>query len=258
MWWGLGPRRILNVMKINKILSISVGSCLLLIQSMEIGAGWFGADFSAEVVQGSTQGQSTQGKMYVSKGRVRTEMEKNGESVIEIIDPGKGLAWVLEPGQQRYLERAVPTIVQGEQKSTNPCHGIAGAQCQQLADEAVNGRATKKWLLRHNGKERIQWNDARHGFPVQVVEGGRVVMAMVFVREEHLGERLVERWRALQHRAGGVVESEQWYDPQLNIAIRQQAKDGSFRQLRNIRLGEQAETLFTLPPGYNKMDAAAR
>ena len=78
---------------------------------------------------------------------------------------------------------------------------------------------------------------------------------MVYVAEEQLGGRKVERWRALQHSGSSIVESEQWYDPQLNIAIRQQAQDGSFRELRNIRLGEQPESLFVLPPGYEQVDA---
>jgi hypothetical protein len=240
-----------------KFLSISVGSYLLLMHTV-VSAGWFGADFSAEVVQGTSQGQDTRGRMYVSKGRVRTEMEQNGERMIEIIDPLGGVAWVVDPQQQSYQERAVPKISAADKHSANPCNGIAAAQCRQLPDEILNGRSTKKWQVRHNGKERMQWNDARHGFPIQVVERGQVVMAMVYVSEERLGERPVERWRALQHSGKAVVESEQWYDPQLNIAIRQQAKDGSFRELRNIRLGEQPDELFTLPQGYSKMDAAAR
>lgn len=243
-------------MNIYKILSISVGSCLLLVQMAVVRAGWFGADFSAEVVQGTNQGQSTRGRMYVGKGRVRTEMELNGELMIEIIDPGSGIAWVVEPQQQRYQERSVPRVTVGEKQSANPCNGISGAQCRQLPDEILNGRSTRKWLLRHNGKERLQWNDARHGFPIQVVEAGQVVMAMVYVAEENLQGRRVERWRALQHSAKAIVESEQWYDPQLNIAIRQQAKDGSFRELRNIQLGPQADELFILPQGYSKMDAS--
>jgi hypothetical protein len=44
----------------------------------------------------------------------------------------------------------------------------------------------------------------------------------------------------------------------LNIAIRQVAKDGSFRELRNIQLGAQADALFELPQGYRKLEAPAR
>ena len=242
-------------MRQSYVFSIPVGICLLLFQPITAIAGWFGADFSAEMVKGNAQGQNVSGKMYVSKGRVRTEMGGDGQQLIEIIDPHKGLAWIIDPAQQRYRERQVPKIDKSGANSRNPCHGVAGAQCRQLPDEILNGRRSSKWQLRHNGKDRLQWNDATHGFPIQVVEGGKVVMAMVYVAEEQLGGRKVERWRALQHSGSSIVESEQWYDPQLNIAIRQQAQDGSFRELRNIRLGEQPESLFVLPPGYEQVDA---
>jgi hypothetical protein len=238
-----------------KIFFISVGSCLLL-AATAVRAGWFGSDFSAEVVQGNAQGQRVSGRMYVSAGRVRTEMKQNDQLLVEIINPRSGVAWLLEPQRKRYRERAVPKLTAGEGKSANPCSGIAGASCRALPDEILNGRSTKKWLLQLNGKERLQWNDARHGFPTQVVEGGQVVMAMLYLSEEKLAGRRVEHWRALQNIGGAVVESEQWYDPQLNIAIRQQSKDGAFRQLRNIRLGKQADELFALPQGYRNTDAS--
>lgn len=238
-----------------KILFISVGSCLLL-ATTGVRAGWFGADFSAEVVQGDAQGQSVSGRMYVSAGRVRTEMKQNDELLVEIIDPHSGVAWMLEPKHKRYRERSVPKLPAEEGQRSNPCSGIAGATCRALPDEILNGRSTKKWLLQINGKERLQWNDARHGFPTQVVEGGQVVMAMLYLSEEQLQGRRVQHWRARQNSGGAVVESEQWYDPQLNIAIRQVAKNGSFRELRNIRLGEQADALFVLPQGYSNMNTS--
>ena len=240
-----------------KILFISVSICLLL-QAMSVRAGWFGADFSAEVVQGTAQGQSVRGKMYVGAGRVRTEMKQNGQLMIEIIDPKKGLAWVLDTGRKLYQQRNVPILSAESAKNRNPCGAVEGAECRLLADETLNGRSARKWLMRIKGKERLQWNDALHGFPIQIVEAGQLVMAMVFIGEETLSGRRVERWRALQYSNKAVVENEQWYDPQLNIAIRLAAKDGSFRELRNIQLGAQKETLFELPQGYQRLDAAVR
>ena len=240
-----------------KIFFISVGICLLL-QAMSLRAGWFGADFSAEVVQGTAQGQELRGKMYVGAGRVRTEMKQNEQSMIEIIDPSKGLAWVVDVGRKLYQQRTVPQVSTDSAKNRTPCDAVEGAQCQQLADEQLNGRNSQKWLLRINGKERLQWNDSHHGFATQIVEAGQLVMAMVFIGEESLNGRRVERWRALQYTPKGVVENEQWYDPQLNIAIRLMAKDGSFRELRNIQLGAQNETLFELPSGYQRLDETTR
>lgn len=240
-----------------KILFISVGICLLL-QVMDVRAGWFGADFSADVVQGTAQGQELRGRMYVGAGRVRTEMKQDGQSMIEIIDPSKGLAWVVDAGRKLYQQRTVPQFPAGRAKSRNPCDAVEGAVCQQLADEQLNGRNSQKWLLRIDGKERLQWHDSRHGFAIQIVEGGQLVMAMIFIGEQSLNGRNVERWRALQYSGKTVVENEQWYDPQLNIAIRLRAKDGSFRELRNIQLATQQESLFVLPQDYQRLDATAR
>lgn len=244
----------IHIMGRNRVFSISVGIYLLVLQTVVANAGWFGADFSADVVKGGSKAESAGGRMYVSRGRVRTEIEQDGVQLIEIIDPAKGIAWVVDPEHRSYRQRQVPKFEIGDGKSNNPCTGISGAQCRQLPNEILNGRTTTKWQLNHNGKQRLQWNDAHHGFPVQVVERGKVVMSMVYLAEEHLNGRKVERWRALQHSGNAIVESEQWYDPQLNIAIRQVAQDGSFRELRNIRLGEQDDSLFAVPQGYSKMD----
>lgn len=240
-----------------KILFISVG-IFLLWPSMSVKAGWFGADFSAEVVQGTSQGQSVRGRMYVGAGRVRTEMKQNDQLLIEIIDPGKGLAWMVDEGRKVYSERSVPQVIAPSADSRSPCDGVEGTDCRQMPDEVRNGRNARKWLLRIKGEERQQWNDAIHNFPIQIVEAGQVVMAKVFIGAEVLNNRQVERWRTLQQNASTVVENEQWYDPQLNIAIRQVAQDGSFSELRNIQLGLQADALFELPQGYRKLDAPAR
>lgn len=240
-----------------KILFISVGICLLW-PAISVWAGWFGADFSAEVVQGTTQGQSVRGKMYVGQGRVRTEMKQNDQLLIEIIDPGKGQAWMLDEGRKVYRQRAVPKVSVPRGDTHSPCDGVEGTDCRQMPDELLNGRNARKWLLRIKGKERQQWHDSVHDFPIQVVESGQVIMAKVFIGAETLNGRPVERWRTLQQNDKTVVENEQWYDPQLNIAIRQVAKDGSFRELRNIQLGAQADALFELPQGYRKLEAPAR
>lgn len=234
-------------------LCISLQLC-----AASVWAGWFGTDFSAELVEGTPQAQSVRGMMYVDAGRVRTEIGQGDRQLVEIIDPLKGLAWVLDVSNKLYQVRSVPVVTPETARTNNPCDGVAGAECSQYPEETINGRRAIKWSLRFNGQERVQWNDARHGFPIQVVESGKVVMAMAFLGDEKLNGRSVERWHALQYSAGQIVETEQWYDPQLNIAIRQQAKDGTFRALRNIQLGHQSDALFTLPQGYRLQEAVSQ
>ena len=237
-----------------KILFISVGISLLWLAA-DVRAGWFGADFSAEVAQGTAQGPGVSGRMYVGSGRGRTEIRQNEQLLIEIIDPGRGGAWLLDANRKVYSERGVPKVTTPVNGSRTPCDGMEGVACRQMSDELLNGRSARKWLLRVNGKERQQWNDILHDFPVRVVEGGVVIMSKRFIDAQSLNGRQVERWRVQQHNGTSVTESEQWYDPQLNVAIRQVAQDGSFRELRNIQMGAQPEILFELPSGYRKLDS---
>lgn len=244
-------------MKTRHVYFISIGICLLLLSAVT-RAGWFGADFSADVVQGTAMGVGQGGKMYVGAGRVRTEMRQADRLFVEIIDPKLGKAWVLDQKRNQYQERSVPLLSESSDGSTNPCDGVVGARCQMISQEMINGRQANKWRIEASGVERLQWNDTRHGFPVKVAEGGQIVMAMVYIGDEVFAGRQVERWRAIQQSGQAVLENEQWYDPQLNIAIRQLAKDGSYKELRNIKLGPQASNLFTLPEGYQKAGASSR
>lgn len=241
-------------MKLKNIFSISVCTFLLL-QGVTARAGWFGADFNARLIHGSKQGNTINGSMYVDSGRVRTEIEQDGQLSIEIIDPFVGKAWVLDQDKKQYTVRDVPVLSKETANSHNPCSSLAGAECRLLATEILNGRQAKKWFIQTDKSKKLQWRDVQHGFPVQVVESGQVVMSMVYLGSEVVNDRKVERWKALQRRQGSIIESQQWYDPQLNIAIRQLAQDGSYRQLNNIKIGKQNEALFLPPQGYKKQDA---
>lgn len=244
-------------MKQKLLFFISV--CIFLqLQVAYVEAGWFGADFSAGLVLSSKQGKPMQGRMYVGAGRVRTEIEQNGQLSIEIIDPYEGKAWLLDRKRKLYSERSVPVLTADKANSYNPCAEIDGAKCTALGIEQLNGRTANKWLVRMGAHELLQWNDVKHGFPLQVVESGKIVMSRKYLGTETLEARQVERWKAVQYSENSLIESEQWYDPELNIAIRQVAKDGSMRQLTNIQVGAQNEALFLLPQGYRKIDVVAR
>jgi hypothetical protein len=212
-------------------------------------AGWFGADFSAETYQVSAQGQVPVGKMYVSDGRVRTEMTVRGKPMVEIIDSKKGRAWLLDPAMKTYQERSV--AVQAERPAKGePCQADKMTECQLLGEEPINGRPAKKWRFSIGRQQRELWLDSVHHFPVQAAIDGKTVMMMRYLVKEGIGGRQVEKWEAREFSPGGGIVSLQWYDPELNIAIRQQAANGGIRELRNIRLGKQPNDLFVLPADY--------
>lgn len=227
---------------------ISVGM-LLWFAALPLEAGWFGADFSADTLLSGPQQQQQLGRMYVSAGRVRTEMQNGNEKLVEIIDPTQGVAWLINPTQKSYMQRPVPKVL-GEASDNNPCAPLSGVHCQRMGEETLDGRAAVKWRMDAAGRSRLQWQDAAHGFALRIVEGEHERMAMHFIGNEQIEGRQVEKWRSSVQGPQGMVQSEQWYDPQLNIAIRQHAPDGSLRELHNIVVGPQPDELFRLPQGY--------
>jgi hypothetical protein len=53
----------------------------------------------------------------------------------------------------------------------------------------------------------------------------------------------------------GSVRATQWYDPELDIVVRQQADDGAIDELRNIRLETASAEMFAIPEGYRTVDS---
>ena len=49
------------------------------------------------------------------------------------------------------------------------------------------------------------------------------------------------------------MQSTQWYDPELQIAIREELSGGYFRELRDIRVAPQPDHLFTVPADYQRV-----
>ena len=48
-----------------------------------------------------------------------------------------------------------------------------------------------------------------------------------------------------------------WVDPKLPLGVKYQSPDGSVDQFRNIRVGPQPDSLFTVPPDYHKLQSPA-
>jgi len=240
---------------------ILIASLLCAIAMPSVG-GWFGTQFSADAVQVQPQGQRTTGKMFVGSERVRTEMERDGQLVVEVVSPAKGVAWLLFPAGKVYLERELgPAMaaMAGSGKG-DPCAGSPGMTCRRIAEERLNGRASIKWEISGTAPGHTfhssQWLDAEHGFPVRQEVAGQPLFELRHVGVETIGGRHTEKWEsAIYSPDGAVGRGIQWYDPRLNTAIRQEMPGGHLRELTDIREGEQPNHLFTLPSDYKKVDS---
>lgn len=243
--------------KLKRILPLIAGVLL----PFSCFAGWFGADFSAEAVQINPQNQISSGKMYVGKGKVRTEISKDGMSMIEIIDPDRNLALLLFPDKKVYMERSLPSLNAAlqEKDKGNPCASLEQASCKRVGNKTLNGRESDQWEITIDGRKVMQWNDSRHKFPVRREIAGVVTLELIYVGNEDFDGRSTEKWQSVMTgNDSRPIQSFQWYDPELNIAIRHQMPDGSIREMKNIKIGEQPASLFTVPDGYRKESMSAR
>lgn len=215
-----------------------------------VTANWFGSDFSADIYQQFAQQQQL-GRMYVGHGKVRIDIQHDQTTIVELVDPEQGMSWTLDLQQRRYQQHPLP--FQGrpdEHLRGNPCAMLHGARCELLGQEVLYGRNSNKWQTEIAGQTGMQWIDTIHHFPVRIEMAGEVQLEMKYEAQEMLQGREVERWRSRSQTPNGLMLATQWYDPLLNIAIRQHMGDGSVRELRNIRMESPAPSLFVVPADF--------
>ena len=193
------------------------------------------SEFSADMTM-SADGKATNGKMYASKGRVRTEMA----GAVAILDTNQQLGWIifaskqyteiklgqplpkpkpvelpkLPPGSglRTFVEtRKVAPLFPVElgkpvlaSEQADPCAGEAEKTCRKVGSETVNGREADKWEVRRTG-------EAEPGYL--------------------------------------------WVDKRLRMVVRRQSGDSLF-ELKNIQEGPQDGPLFTVPKEYEKISPA--
>ncbi|MCP5141359.1 MAG: hypothetical protein H6926_02975 [Chromatiales bacterium] len=244
-----------------KTVTVLLAACALL-ASHGVAAR---ADFSADTTMTSAQGQTMSGRMVVSKGRVRLEYEVKGQTVVQINDPANQKIWMLFPARKQFTVRDAPpgalTSGLGASARENPCEELTGAECTDLGDDEIHGRAARKWMVRMSRMGQTmtmtQWTDKARGFPLRQDFGGGAGAELVLIGEEEIDGRPVEKWRLTMQRGDASRVDEQWFDPELGTTIREHKHDGSTRALTRIRVGDQDETLFQIPSGYHQLDADA-
>jgi hypothetical protein len=233
---------------------------ILLFTSPMTIAGQGQVEFSADMIQSMPQQDSRQGRIYVGNDQVRTDINVGDKTMIQIIDIKQQTAFMLDPGQKTYMERkAGPGELNpgGEvpAKNSDPCAGMQNLACSRIGVESVNGRPAEKWELENtalgqSGKMVIWLDQVRH-IPVRQILPDGSTMEMRLAGSETLNGRTVEKWELKATRPGGQsTVAYQWFDPELNMNIREEQPGGFVSELRNIRIGKQPADLFTVPPGY--------
>lgn len=235
--------------------------CSLLLTAVigtaEVQAGDDVVEFSADAFQKGPQTPSIKARMFVGKMRVRKEYTSNGQPLVEIFDAKKQHAVLLMPAQHVYMERQgnVAGVMSNTDKTTNPCRGQKQASCKKLGRESVNGRTADKWqmLMRRDGKEMtaLYWIDSERNMLIKQVLPDGTTTEMRLTGKEKVNGRDTEKWEmTATNPQGKTMRSLQWYDPELKIAIREEMPGGYVRELKNISVASQPDTLFEIPAGY--------
>ncbi len=215
--------------------------------------------FSAEAVQ-EAPGQPPQtARMFVGDGAVRTEYTRDGEPVAEIAYRDSGRRLLLLPRKGAYREYVPEMPPPPKQTTLDPCAGLTAksVECKRLGEETVKGRDTVKWEIvtqrDHTTLRSLHWVDKERGIPIREFLPDGTVLELEKLGDEHLNGRAVEKWKmTASHPDGRMVNSFQWYDPVLGIAIREEREGGYVRELRSIQIGAQPAHLFQLPDGLRK------
>ena len=213
-------------------------------------------EFSADAVVSIPGQPSTTSKLFVGKDVVRTEIQTSDGLIIDITFPYQGKIIKLNTKHQQYIE--IPVQKQSKKQDSNPCSRIQEANCTLLGKEIVDGRQTQKWqvVASQSGKNvrTLHWVDAKRQLAVREFFNDGSMAEMKLEKNEVINGRKTERWvRTISRPDGSTVSSYQWYDPQLEISIKEELPGGYVRELKNIKVGAQKKTIFTVPDNYKMM-----
>lgn len=215
-------------------------------------------EFSADTVESNPQYGEHKGHLYMGHDRMRTDINMNGQQFIQIIDLDKQQAIIINPAEKSYMRRAAgrPDMMKSPAAANgNPCANMQNLVCKDEGTEVINGRKTHKWQITRSGETGAMefWLDDQRKIPIRQVMPDGSSMEMRMVGKEVVNGRNTEKWELTSHSANGQSQTSlQWYDPKLNMNVREEQPGGFTRNLTNIRVGKQPDSLFSVPAGYTE------
>ncbi|VAW55764.1 hypothetical protein MNBD_GAMMA07-1021 [hydrothermal vent metagenome] len=216
--------------------------------------------FSADAIISIPGKAQTSSRIYVGKNVIRTEIQTQNGLIVDIVYPLEGKLIKLNPRLKQYFEIPIEKYKNDLQINENPCYRLKNTTCTKLKEENINGLITQKWKIvaLEKGKsiKTLHWIDIQRQLAIKEIfsDGSRV--DMILKKNEIINNRKVEKWvRTLSRSDGLVINSFQWYDPQLKMAIREELPGGYVRELMNIKIGVQENILFEIPKNYSAFEA---
>ncbi len=225
------------------------------------------ASFTADAVQ--IRGENiSHARMFWLNENVRFEYVEDGVSMVQIFDNRNNKVIWLDSENKYYLKREMPgnkKVIAGSRVKTSndPCEQFIGAECVFLKKTEMNGRESEKWLitLNNNGNDFhiFQWLDSKYKSVLRQENSDGTGLSVVIVEDQIMNDRKVRKLTMTAFSASGEQkQATQWYDNELDIVVRQESQNNIVDELRNIKVGEVSETLFTVPDGYTLFDASTK
>ena len=221
-------------------------------------------EFSAQAIQQMPNQKARIARMHVAKQGVRMEYQRNDQPVVEIYNFSQGRAWLLMTQQKVYMEQQMSAEMakafRVQIPPANPCEGGKEVQCRRLGEEKLDGRQVVKWEMTAQQEGRtlrsLHWLDRERNLPLRQLWPDGSVSELKIAGTERLNGRATEKWELLTTRPDGeLMRSTQWFDPELQIAVREELPGGFLRELRELRVGTQPIHLFQVPEGYRQVSA---
>jgi Domain of unknown function (DUF4412) len=158
----------------NRVLAVLIAPIVLSCVALAQGVQAFSADTITKI---AGRPEPSSGKIYLSPPKMRMDSSYRGHSSETIVDSEKGIAYRVMPEQHMYMKMDVKGALANsgfritdyrEFDPKHPCNDMAGAKCQRLGNESVNGRAADKWSVTDSrGKSMTIWLDKTIHYPIK-------------------------------------------------------------------------------------------
>ncbi len=236
--------------------------------SININAAETIIQFSALAVQSMPGRPGMQARIFVGNNAVRNEYEVNGQKFMEIVYRDKPGRIMINPARKEYAHLpggnppALPVKKTHEQKNISPCKGIPNVRCHMIGKEMINGREAEKWefISKINNRDvhSLHWIDVEKRFLLRQYFPDGSTSDMRKLGYELVNGRKTEKWQLVKTQPDGTtLQSLQWHDLELNIAIREEMPGGYVRELKDIRIAPQPASLFVIPADYKEISQAS-
>lgn len=139
------------------------GAFAALVSLLLFGGAALAAEFSADMVMKSPDGETMAGKVFVKAGKIRQEFDNDGEKMVTILRPDKKLSWILMVEEKAYMEMKMkpsaedPTLVE----KADP------VKVKRLGNETVNGFVCEKIQVTEGSTVITQWLSKELGWPLK-------------------------------------------------------------------------------------------